>query len=231
MVKKRGLPIGFDLDLPEDEPVQLGDYLDEISRGSAARQINRVAEPFVPPVEEKDNSYREVISKDNLVIMPVASEIKKPEVEIAPLEDQVSRALGQSTQASSLVSAFEQTKLVAESPNLAEVVSIPKRRPDYARMEINLSPNTQKLVHEIIENVQQYSVQEDTKASEIFQALVEALHQALPKMNLSQVPRRGKWGSPKAHAFRAALTQAFVKAIAKSDEENNKLGIVTSKVG
>lgn len=231
MAKKRGLPVGFDLDLPEDEPVQLGDYLDEISLGSAALNMSRAPEAFVAPAPAVESAPEQASTKNNLVMMPNASELKKPEPEAHPLEEQVSRALGHSTQTRSLVSAFEQSKPIAETPNMAEVVSIPKRRPNYPRMEINLNPNTQKLVHEIIENVQQYSVQDDTKASEIFQALVEALHQALPKLNLSQVPRRGKWGSPKAHAFRAALTQAFVKAIAKSDEENKQLGIATSKVG
>ena len=231
MVKKRGLPVGFDLDLPEDEPVQLGDYLDEISLGSAALNMSRAPEAFVSPAEALKSAAPEVSSKNNLVMMPSVSEVGRPESEVAPLEEQVSRALGNSTLTSSLVPTFEQSKPVAETPKLEEAVTIPKKRPDYPRMEINLNPTTQKLVHEIIENVQQYSVQEDTKASEIFGAMVEALHQALPKLNLSQVPRRGKWGSPKAHAFREALTQAFVKAIAKSEEQDNQIGMVTSKVG
>ena len=67
---------------------------------------------------------------------------------------------------------------------------------------------------QLIDHVQTYSVQKDAKASEIFHALVLALFEARDHLDLSEIPARGKWGTPTAQAFPISLKGAFQDAIA-----------------
>ena len=67
---------------------------------------------------------------------------------------------------------------------------------------------------EIVDFVQLYSLQDDVKASEIFDAVVNILHDAKQEMTFNDVPRRGKWGTPTAKAFPTSLGNAFARAIA-----------------
>ena len=76
------------------------------------------------------------------------------------------------------------------------------------------------MIDEIIDYVQTYSVQRDAKASEIFHALVLTLHESLEEMDLSNVPARGRWGTPTAQAFPISLKSTFKSAIAKSQKKN-----------
>jgi hypothetical protein len=94
---------------------------------------------------------------------------------------------------------------------------IPKAPP---RKQINTTPETQRMIDEIIDYVQTYSIQRDAKASEIFHALVLTLHESLEDLDLSNVPARGRWGTPTAQAFPITLKSAFKSAIAKSQKKN-----------
>lgn len=84
-----------------------------------------------------------------------------------------------------------------------------------ARKQINATPETLRMIDDLIDHVQTYSVQRDAKASEIFHALVLALHEAKSHIDLSEVPSRGKWGTPTAQAFPISLKGAFQDAIAQ----------------
>jgi hypothetical protein len=80
-------------------------------------------------------------------------------------------------------------------------------------MQFNMRPETAKMFGEIVEFVQRYSLQNDAKASEIFDAVISVLHDAKEEMAFNDVPRRGKWGTPTARAFPTALGNAFARAI------------------
>jgi hypothetical protein len=85
------------------------------------------------------------------------------------------------------------------------------RRPE--RVQLNMKPETVKMFNDIVEFVQRYSLQGDAKASEIFDAVVNVLHDAKEELTFHDVPRRGKWGTPTAKAFPTALGNAFARAI------------------
>jgi hypothetical protein len=96
---------------------------------------------------------------------------------------------------------------------------IPKPPP---RKQINTTPETQRMIGELIDFVQTYSVQKDVKASEVFHGLVLALYESLEYLDLSTVPARGRWGTPTAQAFPISLKSAFKAAIAQSLKKNHR---------
>jgi len=70
------------------------------------------------------------------------------------------------------------------------------------------------MFNDLVEFVQRYSLQNDAKASEIFDALISVLYDSKGELEFNDVPRRGKWGTPTARAFPTALGNAFARAIA-----------------
>ena len=82
------------------------------------------------------------------------------------------------------------------------------------RKQVNMTPETLRMVDEILDYVRTYSVQKDTKASELFHALVLALYEARDYLDLSRVQPRGRWGTPTAGAFPIAIKNAIQAAIA-----------------
>lgn len=111
-----------------------------------------------------------------------------------------------------------------EEPRPLQVVpDVPRRpiqRPTRARnspprKQVNMNPETLRMVEELLDFVQTYGGQNDTKASELFEALVLTLYEAREQLDLSRVPPRGRWGSPTARAFPTALKNTFQAAIAR----------------
>ncbi|TMA51827.1 MAG: hypothetical protein E6J80_13005 [Deltaproteobacteria bacterium] len=82
------------------------------------------------------------------------------------------------------------------------------------RKQVNMTPETLHMVDEILDYVRTYGVQKDTKASELFHALVLALYEARDYLDLSRVQPRGRWGTPTAAAFPTAIKNAIQAAIA-----------------
>jgi hypothetical protein len=83
-----------------------------------------------------------------------------------------------------------------------------------------MTPETLRMVEEILDYVRTYSVQKDTKASEVFHALVLALYEARDFLDLSHVQPRGRWGTPTAAAFPIAIKNAIQAAITTWHYEN-----------
>lgn len=84
-----------------------------------------------------------------------------------------------------------------------------------SRKQLNLNPETLRMVDELLHHIQTQSVQKDAKASEMFHALVAALYDSREFLSLADVPPRGRWGTPTAFAFPVALKNAFQSAIAQ----------------
>ena len=85
-----------------------------------------------------------------------------------------------------------------------------------------MTPETLRMLEELIDHVQTYSMQRDAKGSEVFLALVLSLYEAREHLDLSEVPARGRWGTPTAQAFPISLKNAFQEAIATAHKKNRK---------
>jgi len=100
---------------------------------------------------------------------------------------------------------------VRPRPPLPKLTRLPTTVP---RKQVNMTPETLRMVDEILNYVRTYSIQKDTKASELFHALVLALYESRDYLDLSRVQPRGRWGTPTAAAFPIAIKNAIQAAIA-----------------
>lgn len=187
---KPGLPEGFELNL--DGPVQLGDYLDEDFSANTARVVaaKRARVETPPQVTTYPEPTLPPPPKAQVVVAPPAPSSPPP---LQPKNESV-LDLGEARRSRSL----------GRAPSF--------RRPE--RVQLNMRPETVKMFNEIVEFVQRYSLQNDAKASEIFDAVVNVLHESKEELSFGDVPRRGKWGTPTAKAFPTSLGNAFARAIA-----------------
>lgn len=164
----RGLPSDFALDLPDEKPVMIGDFLDE-----------------PPPVIQTPKR--------------VAQPTRAPEP----------------VRAETVYETDPDTGRFARS----RPAPVPERKaaaPKVIRYQLNLNPKSKKMFEELIEHVQTYSTEPDTRPSEIFQGIIGLLHGALDELDLATLPRRGAWGSVTAKNFPGALGEAFESAIISS---------------
>lgn len=97
-----------------------------------------------------------------------------------------------------------------------------KKQKGPLRKQINATPETLRMIEDLIKDVQTYSVQKDAKASEVFHALVLSLYEAREQIDLSDVPARGKWGTPTAKSFPISLKNAFQEAIVLALKKNRR---------
>ncbi len=180
--KSPGLPPGFDLDIPRqtDQPVELGDYLDEVDPKPAP------ARPL--PQRRPEGS--------NILEMPRPREPERGGEEPA---------------------STEPAPPAETTPKRRR-----RKRKGPARKQINASPETLKMIEELIDHIQEYSVQKDAKASEVFHGLVLALYEAMEFIDLSDVPARGRWGTPTAKSFPVSLKNAFQDAIATATKKHRR---------
>jgi len=161
----RGLPPDFNLNIPDsvrDEPVQLGDYLDEVD---AAPATIRPQAPIPKRSETPKKSESKVVEMPRVHEPPPAP--LEPEPPAPPVFPKAKR----------------------KAPKLPQ------------RKQMNMTPETLRMIEELIYHVKTYSVQRDAKGSEVFHALVLSLYEAQEYLDLSEVPARGRWGTPTAQAI------------------------------
>lgn len=168
----RGLPDGFALDLPEEKPVMIGDFLDE----EPPAQPNRKASTFrAEPAQEAD--LRASITAE-----------RTPVVEPRPVQRPTTRP-----------------------------------QPSVIRYQLNLTPKSKVMLEDFVKHVQTYSPQNDARTSEVFQGIMTLLHGAMNELELSDLPRRGAWGSVTAKNFPSALGAAFERAIVNAAKRRGRL--------
>jgi hypothetical protein len=161
----RGLPETFELDLP-DQPVHIGDFLDEeppaipVRRPTPTILPQPVVERFVAAEEIQPRAAREIVGERSPV-----------------------RAVARAAQ------------------------------PSIIRYQLNLTPKSKMQLEELVKHVRTYSPQNDARVSEVFQGIMTLLHNAMDEIELSELPRRGAWGSVTAKNFPGALSEAFERAI------------------
>lgn len=191
--QQRGLPSGFGIKVPATATQRPVDIGDYLDDDSPA-----VAPPVVTPKRTPP---------------PAATVPSQPVLRETPPPRQ--------NKARETVVASRQE----EAENDSESASAPQpgaTRKSPPRKQINMRPETIKKAEDLIRFVQTYSVQKDTKASEVFDAIVELLHDAKSKIDLSQVTPRGQWGKSTAKAFRTSLKNAFGQAIVELQQAKNE---------
>jgi hypothetical protein len=194
--ENRGLPSSFKIDIPDrPRPVELGDYLDEVESAPVARPAPKPAAPSPAPTSSR-----------------------APE-KVVEFRKQASPAITREDVTEPQRPPMPQAEPDSQAQLKRRRRRIPKAPP---RKQINTTPETQRMIDEIIDYVQSYSVQRDAKASEIFHALVLALHESIESLDLSTVPARGRWGTPTAQAFPISLKSAIKAAIANSHKKNQR---------
>lgn len=99
---------------------------------------------------------------------------------------------------------------------LAPAVRQKATRPKPSRCQVNLTPKADDMLAEVMEHVKSFSPYDVANATEVFQGLLGLLHSALDELELSELPRRGAWGSVTARNFPSALGEAFEKAILRA---------------
>ena len=93
------------------------------------------------------------------------------------------------------------------------------RPPVVPRKQVNMTPETLRMVDELLTQVRTYSMEKDIRNSELFHALVLCVYEARGNLDLSGVPPRGRWGSPTAAALPVALKNAFQDAVARTRQQ------------
>jgi hypothetical protein len=81
------------------------------------------------------------------------------------------------------------------------------------------------MLDELLSHIRTHSAERDVRASEMVHALVLAVHEVRPFLDLSQVPPRGKWGSAGAAMLPVALKEAFQLAIVNGWRRNALKGV------
>jgi hypothetical protein len=83
------------------------------------------------------------------------------------------------------------------------------------RKQFNMTPDTLAMVDDLLRHIRLHSHERDVRASELVHALVLAVHEAIPYLDLTRVPPRGKWGSATAAQLPVALKEAFQRAMSR----------------
>jgi len=87
------------------------------------------------------------------------------------------------------------------------------------RTRLNVSIDGRKRLAAIVDRMAKYGSEPDVRASEVIEALVLALYEAREHLDLSNVRRRGKFGSPSHRNFPTALAESVMKAMAAIQAE------------
>jgi hypothetical protein len=166
----RGLPSSFELNLPDERPVQIGDFLEE---------------DLPLPVPKK---------------APKASTETHERLEPQAFTPHIVPAR------------------TAEEREVAQSRPVQKKaQPSkVTRSQLNLTPRSKAMIEELVEHVQTFSPEGDTRANEVFQGIIGILHGAMDELDLAELPRRGAWGSVTAKNFPNALGGAFEQAIVRA---------------
>lgn len=93
------------------------------------------------------------------------------------------------------------------------------------RYQLNLSVRSKHMLEELVEHVCTYSPEPDARTSEVFQGIITLLHNAKDELELSELPRRGAWGSVTAKNFPVALSEAYESAILRAARKRRALSV------
>lgn len=193
---KPGIPPDFKFDA---KPVDnLGDYLDEPAPSPVQQKV--VTSPKLPEPERRPTATSGAtrvtvnvpppVTPARLVAQPTSVQQKPPAVASPP--------------------ANSPAPIDREERGLR--VKAPRR-------EISMTPETLRMSDELLALVRSGSGQRDTKANELFHALVLLAYEAKEELDVHTLPKRGRWGTPTAQAYPLELKNAFLQALLKKYAE------------
>ena len=200
---KGGLPAGFNLSVSSEDlvgrPVQVGSYLDE--------------DPMLELIKAQRQARLETKAPANEV--PVAQPPQAPIMPEPRQEEPVAPAprITSPQQFAPVQTQQPVTAPVNQDYPQPEAPKEKKVRPPIRRLQLNLTPDSERQINELLEIISAQSAEKNIMFSEILNALILNLYEARADLNVSRVPTRGKWGAPTARSFPAALAQAFKEAI------------------
>ena len=188
---KRGLPDSFSLNVSQDEPAGWGDYVEE-------EMTPRRRE--APPAEPT-----------NVVAMPAPAErqAEPPAAtapSVAPPELRGTERLRQELPEEPFASSRQRRREPVPKP-----VRQLQRPP---RVQLNITPETQRMLETLLDDVQTYSAEKKTGMADIYEALILAVYEAREECDFTRIRPRGRWGTPTAAAFRVELKNALQRGIA-----------------
>lgn len=186
---KPGIPESFSLNVG---PVQdLGDYLDEPPPSPRPQRRAPEAETPAPILKQEPVPAPRATPVFTPPVPAVAENRPDPAPRHAPVQP------------------------VAETAAEPEADAWKERaaRPKAPRREISMSPETLRMSDELLDVIRGGSGQRDTKASELFHALVLLVHEAIGELEPHSIPKRGRWGSVTARAYPHELKQEFLRAL------------------
>jgi len=99
-----------------------------------------------------------------------------------------------------------------ESPKAAKPLSTTVNK----RTRLNVSNDSRKKLSAIVDRMARYGPEPDVRASEVVEALIIALYDVRENLDLNNVRRRGKYGSPSHKNFPISLAESITKAMSKS---------------
>lgn len=97
------------------------------------------------------------------------------------------------------------------------------------RLQINLTADAQLMVEELVDQICQHSPEKGVNYNDVIQGLIIKLYESRSEMDVSQLPLRGRWGSPTAKSFATELSSVFGKAI--KDNESQAASLFQKAVG
>lgn len=208
-----GIPDTFTLNV--DPVTDLGDYLDEPRPTPVVPK--KVREEVAPPPQQ---IVAAPAPEPSLVARPVTPPSAAPPRATAPEPRVAATAVSVSV-----------TPVAPMTPaNVAPPRDEPVReerggKPKAPRREISMTPETLRMSDELLEVIRSGSGQRDTKANELFHALVLLVYEAIDDIDTHAIPKRGRWGTPTARAYPLELKNAFLRALLE------KYGPGTADVG
>lgn len=100
----------------------------------------------------------------------------------------------------------------------------PQPRNSLRRRQINMKPEVDQMVDELLHDVRSYSGEKNPTAADLIHVLVTIAHGARQEFSLARVPPRGRWGSPTVKVFHDSLMAAFKSAIALRHQKGEGSG-------
>jgi hypothetical protein len=82
------------------------------------------------------------------------------------------------------------------------------------RVQMNLTPETQRMLDGLIDDVRTYSAEKNATMADVYEALILAAYEAREENDFARIRPRGRWGTPTAAAFRVGLKTALQRGIA-----------------
>lgn len=96
--------------------------------------------------------------------------------------------------------------------NQPSVATTPLRR------QINLTPDADDVINELLAVIKRYSNEPHPNASDVLNALVLAAGESINELQLQSVPRRGKYGEPTVRIYLQQLKTALQEAIGQHEK-------------